>query len=90
MPEGTGAELSAFQFNALNQHTYWAWGDNYYGIGNATTLIDKLNDPKTTVSDGIRKRVRGEAEFLRAYFISPLYNFSETFHLSNRQASIQE
>ncbi|MDR2811402.1 MAG: RagB/SusD family nutrient uptake outer membrane protein [Tannerellaceae bacterium] len=68
MPEGSGAELSAFQFNALNQHTYWAWGDNYYGIGNATTLIDKLNDPQTTVSESIRRRVRGEAEFLRAYY----------------------
>jgi hypothetical protein len=68
MPEGSGAELSAFQFNALNDHTYWAWGDNYYGIGNATTLIDKLNDPQTTVSEGIRRRIRGEAEFLRAYY----------------------
>jgi hypothetical protein len=68
MPEGSGAELSAFQFNSTNQHTYWAWSDTYYGIGNATTLIDKLNNPKTTVSDAIRRRVRGEAEFLRAYY----------------------
>jgi hypothetical protein len=68
MPEGSGAELSAFQFNSTNQHTYWAWGDTYYGIGNATTLIDKLNNPATTVSDAIRRRIRGEAEFLRAYY----------------------
>jgi hypothetical protein len=68
MPEGSGAELSAFQFNAINQHTYWAWSDTYYGIGNATTLIDKLNNPQTTVSDAIRLRIRGEAEFLRAYY----------------------
>jgi hypothetical protein len=68
MPEGSGAELSALNFNAGNQHTYWAWGDNYYGIGNATTLIDKLNNPQTTVSDKIRHRVRGEAEFLRAFY----------------------
>lgn len=68
MPEGSGAELSAFQFNSNNQHTYWAWGDHYYGIGNATTLIDKLSDPRTTVSDAIRRRVRGEARFLRAYY----------------------
>jgi hypothetical protein len=68
MPEDSGAELSAFNFNAGNQHTYWAWGDNYYGIGNATTLIDKLNNPQTTVSERIRKRVRGESEFLRAFY----------------------
>ncbi|MDR3269730.1 MAG: RagB/SusD family nutrient uptake outer membrane protein [Tannerella sp.] len=68
MPEGSGAELSALNFNTGNQHTYWAWGDNYYGIGNATTLIDKLNEPQTTVSDKIRRRVRGEAEFLRAFY----------------------
>jgi hypothetical protein len=69
MPDGSGAELSAFQFNpGPNQHIYWAWGDHYYGIGNATTLIDKLDDSSTPVSDGIRKRVRGEAKFLRAYY----------------------
>ncbi|MDR1153503.1 MAG: RagB/SusD family nutrient uptake outer membrane protein [Bacteroidales bacterium] len=68
MPEGSGAELSAFQFNAINQHTGWAWSDTYYGIGNATTLIDKLNNAQTTVSDAIRRRVRGEAEFLRAWY----------------------
>jgi hypothetical protein len=68
MPEGSGAELSALNFNAGNSHTYWAWGDNYYGIGNATVLIDKLNNPQTAVSDKIRRRVRGEAEFLRAYY----------------------
>jgi hypothetical protein len=68
MPEGSGAELSSLSFNAGNDHTYWAWGDNYYGIGNATALIDKLKDPQTAVSDGIRRRVRGEAEFLRAFY----------------------
>ncbi|KAA6332188.1 RagB/SusD family nutrient uptake outer membrane protein [termite gut metagenome] len=70
MPDGSGAELSAFKFHAGNQHTYWAWGDNYYGISNATTLINKLDDPATTVTDKIRKRVRGEAKFLRAYYNS--------------------
>ncbi|MDR3340189.1 MAG: RagB/SusD family nutrient uptake outer membrane protein [Candidatus Symbiothrix sp.] len=69
MPDGSGAELSAFQFNpGTAGHIYWIWGDHYYGIANATTLIDKLNDPATPVSDEIRKRVRGEAQFLRAYY----------------------
>jgi hypothetical protein len=69
MPDGSGAELSALQFNpGPNQHIYWAWGDRYYGVANATTLINKLDDPATTVSDAIRKRVRGEAKFLRAYY----------------------
>ncbi|MDR3328642.1 MAG: RagB/SusD family nutrient uptake outer membrane protein [Prevotellaceae bacterium] len=67
--DGSGAELSAMQFNpGTAQHIYWVWGDHYYGIANATALIDKLNDPATPVSDAIRKRVRGEAEFLRAYY----------------------
>ncbi|MDR3328498.1 MAG: RagB/SusD family nutrient uptake outer membrane protein, partial [Prevotellaceae bacterium] len=73
MPDGSGAELSALQFNpGPNQHIYWIWGDHYYGIANATALIDKLNNPATPVSDAIRKRVRGEAEFLRAYYYSIL------------------
>jgi hypothetical protein len=68
MPSGSGAELSAFQFNAGNAHTYYAWSDHFYGIANASTLISKLDDPQTPVSDAIRKRVRGEAKFLRAYY----------------------
>lgn len=68
MPDGSGAELGAMKFNASNWHTGWAWGDTYYGVANATTLINKLNDPATTVTDKIRRRVRGEAEFLRANY----------------------
>ncbi|MDR3118851.1 MAG: RagB/SusD family nutrient uptake outer membrane protein [Mediterranea sp.] len=68
MPSGSGAELSAFQFNAGNAHTYYAWSDHFYGIANASTLISKLDDPQTPVSDAIRRRVRGEAKFLRAYY----------------------
>jgi hypothetical protein len=68
MPSGSGAELSSFHFNPGNAHTEYSWGDNYYGIANATTLINKLDDPATTVSDKIRRRVRGEAKFLRAYY----------------------
>ncbi|MDR1784108.1 MAG: RagB/SusD family nutrient uptake outer membrane protein [Dysgonamonadaceae bacterium] len=68
MPSGSGAELSAFQFNAGNSHTYWAWSDHFYGIANAAKLISVLDDPETPVSDGIRHRVRGEAKFLRAYY----------------------
>ncbi|GHU83410.1 membrane protein [Bacteroidia bacterium] len=67
-PEDAAAQLSSFNFHDGIAHTYWAWGDHYYGIANATFLINKLNDPATPVSDKIRKRVRGEAEFLRAYF----------------------
>ncbi|MDR0687345.1 MAG: RagB/SusD family nutrient uptake outer membrane protein, partial [Prevotellaceae bacterium] len=70
MPSGSGAELSSFHFNAGNAHTNYSWGDNYYGIANATALINKLDDPATPVSDRIRKRVRGEAKFLRAYYNS--------------------
>jgi hypothetical protein len=68
MPSGSGAELSSFHFNAGNGHTGYSWGDNYYGVANATALINKLDDPATPVSDKIRKRVRGEAKFLRAYY----------------------
>jgi hypothetical protein len=71
MPDGSGAELGAIKYHAGNQHTYWAWSDTYYGVANATTLINKLDDPGTRVTDKIRKRVRGEAKFLRAS-----YNFT--------------
>jgi hypothetical protein len=65
---GSGGALSTIQYDATNNYTYWAWGDNYYGIANANVLIDALADPDTRVSDRIRKRVTSEAKFLRAYY----------------------
>lgn len=47
--------------------SYSIWSGSYHGIANANTLIGVLADPGTPVSDGIRKRVTGEAKFFRAH-----------------------
>jgi hypothetical protein len=65
---GSGGALSTIQYDATNNYPYWAWGDNYYGIANANVLIDALANTDTKVSERIRKRVTGEAKFLRAYY----------------------
>jgi hypothetical protein len=73
---GSGGSLSTLLYDATNSYPYWAWSGSYYGITNANALIDALADPDTPVSDGIRKRVSGEAQFLRAYHyfqIVPLF-----------------
>jgi hypothetical protein len=73
---GSGGSLSTLLYDATNNYPYWAWSGSYYGIANANALIDALDNPNTNVSDGIRKRVTGEAKFLRAYHyfqIVPLF-----------------
>ncbi|MDR0745633.1 MAG: RagB/SusD family nutrient uptake outer membrane protein [Mediterranea sp.] len=73
---GSGGSLSTLLYDATNSYPYWAWAGSYYGITNANALIDALGNPNSTVSEGIRKRVTGEAEFLRAYHyfqIVPLF-----------------
>ncbi|MDR3252547.1 MAG: RagB/SusD family nutrient uptake outer membrane protein [Tannerella sp.] len=73
---GSGGSLSTLLYDATNAYPYWAWAGSYYGISNANALIDALANPATNVSDGIRRRVTGEAKFLRAfhYFqIVPLF-----------------
>lgn len=73
---GSGGSLSTLLYDATNDYPYWAWAGSYYGISNANALIDALADPEVPVSDGIRKRVTGEAKFLRAfhYFqIAPIF-----------------
>jgi hypothetical protein len=73
---GAGGSLSTLLYDATNSYPYWAWAGSYYGITNANALIDALADPTTAVSDGIRRRVSGEAQFLRAYHyfqIVPLF-----------------
>ncbi|MDR2626691.1 MAG: RagB/SusD family nutrient uptake outer membrane protein [Dysgonamonadaceae bacterium] len=64
---GSGGSLSTLLYDATNSYPYWAWGGSYYGISNANALIDALENPNSNVSDGIRRRVTGEAKFLRAY-----------------------
>ena len=73
---GSGGSLSTLLYDATNSYPYWAWAGSYYGITNANALIDALANPNTAVSAGIRRRVTGEALFLRAfhYFqIVPLF-----------------
>ena len=73
---GSGGSLSTLLYDATNSYPYWAWAGSYYGITNANALIDALENPNSTVSEGIRKRVIGEAKFLRAYHyfqIVPLF-----------------
>ncbi|MDR3308415.1 MAG: RagB/SusD family nutrient uptake outer membrane protein [Tannerella sp.] len=73
---GSGGSLSTLLYDATNSYPYWAWAGSYYGISNANALIDALANPETNVSDRIRRRVSGEALFLRAfhYFqIVPLF-----------------
>jgi hypothetical protein len=73
---GSGGSLSTLLYDATNDYPYWAWAGSYYGINNANAVIDALANPNTNVSDGIRRRVSGEALFLRAfhYFqIVPLF-----------------
>jgi hypothetical protein len=73
---GSGGSLSTLLYDATNSYPYWAWAGSYYGITNANTLIDALSNPGSTISDGIRRRVTGEAKFLRAYHyfqIVPLF-----------------
>jgi len=54
------------------------WRDNYDGINRANVILEKLPTlAKESISDDVRKRINGEAHFLRALYIYQLYIYFE-------------
>ncbi len=55
-----------FDYSPADPSITFLWQTLYDGIGRANMLLYKL--PAADVSDGVKKRIEGEALFLRAYF----------------------
>jgi hypothetical protein len=62
-----GALLGTLKAEATNSYVTSMWTGLYTGITSANDVIDKLTNSKT-ISEPIKKRSIGEAQFLRAYF----------------------
>jgi hypothetical protein len=67
-PNGDAGFLSSQQWEPFNSYITYMWQTFYAGITNANVLIDNLANPESTVSPSLKKRLTGEAKFLRAYY----------------------
>ncbi len=66
-PNSGGGLLGLLQWDPTNSYVTSVWTAFYVGITSANDVIDKVSASKT-ISESIKKRTIGEAEFLRAYY----------------------
>ncbi|MDR2859285.1 MAG: RagB/SusD family nutrient uptake outer membrane protein, partial [Mediterranea sp.] len=67
-PNGDAGFLSSQQWEPFNSYITYMWETFYAGITNANVLIDNLENANSTVTPSLKKRLIGEAKFLRAYY----------------------
>ena len=66
-PNSGGGLLSLLQWDPSNSYVNSVWNALFTGITSANDVIEKVSDSKS-ISEQIRKRSLGEAQFLRAYY----------------------
>jgi len=59
-------DLSKFNVQASSPIVESIWNDNYTGIRNANAILDKIGD--AAISQAVKDRITGEAQFLRGLF----------------------
>ncbi|TDN78731.1 putative outer membrane starch-binding protein [Salegentibacter sp. 24] len=81
-PDGDQAwmdEVAAFNFTALNGAFNGVWSYDYEGISRANQAIEILENDEilstTSLTEDERKRLLGEAYFLRAFYYFDLVNY---------------
>jgi hypothetical protein len=67
-PNGDAGFLSSQQWEPFNSYITYMWQTFYAGITNANVLIDNLENPASAITPSLKKRLIGEAKFLRAYY----------------------
>lgn len=73
-PNGGGGLLGLLKWDATNSYIVGMWSDLYKGITNANDVIDNVQG-NSKVSAAIQRRVTGEAQFLRAYYLNYAVQF---------------
>ena len=73
-PNGGGGMLGLLKWDGTNDNITSVWRYSYQSIAQANDAIDKVGASRH-VSEAIRRRVVGEAKFLRAYYYFYLVQF---------------
>jgi starch-binding outer membrane protein, SusD/RagB family len=61
------------------------WKDNYDGVNRANVVIDNIGKvAQGKITDDLRKRIEGEAKFLRAMYYYQLYAFFENIPVTDK------
>ena len=73
-PNGGGGMLGLLKWDGTNSYITSMWQSSYQSIAQANDAIEKV-EASSNVSEAVRKRVVGEAKFLRAYYYFYLVQF---------------
>lgn len=92
-PNGGGGMLALYQWDGTNSYIVGMWTTLTKGIATADDVIDKVEN-NTNVSESIRKRVVGEALFMRGHYLSYAVQFWGDFpivlHASESQGVVRQ
>lgn len=66
-PSGAGGLLGSIQWEPSNSYFSSVWNATYQGVTSANSLIDRL-EVSTNITESLKRRLIGEAKFLRAYY----------------------
>lgn len=73
-PNGGGGLLGLLKWDGTNTYITGMWRDLNIGISCANDVIDNV-DGNSKISENVRRRVIGEARFLRAYYLNYAVQF---------------
>lgn len=81
-------EIADFTDDATNQHTEQFYKDCYSSIAKANTVLDRIQDK--SFSESFKKKIIGEAKFLRAYFYFELVRYYGEVSLHLEEVTLPE
>lgn len=73
-PNGGGGMLGLLKWDGTNSYITSVWSTSYEAIARANDAIEKVGQ-SAKVSEAVRRRVVGEAQFMRAYYYFYLVQF---------------
>ncbi|KGE14469.1 RagB/SusD family nutrient uptake outer membrane protein [Sphingobacterium deserti] len=78
-------DIADFTNNSSNDYSAAIYYDSYRGISRANVILDRL--PNATISDEVRRKIEGEARFLRAFYYFKLVRYFGKVPLYLREVS---
>lgn len=73
--DATGKEIGNYTFTAFSRIPNAVWEQQYVGISRCNVIISKIKNTNVTMPEATKKRILGEASFLRAFYYFQLARY---------------
>ena len=73
--DATGKEIGNYTFTAFSRIPNAVWEQQYVGISRCNVVIGKIKNTNVTMPEATKRRILGEASFLRAFYYFQLARY---------------